>query len=105
MCYKVRFKVLISIPKEEVIYLFSDECPQSKEFAIYSMKDSLQEVSFPVNKIKDWYNLFIHSFIFVYLGSSESKSSKSWRTNFWSMTFFPIEGWKSGDSKNLRKNS
>ena len=52
MCYKVRFKVLISIPKEEVIYLFSDECPQSKEFAIYSMKDSLQEVSFPVNKIK-----------------------------------------------------
>ena len=43
--------------------------------------------------------------ILFYLGSSESKSSSSWRTNFWSMTFFPIDGWKSGDSRNLRKNS
>ena len=39
------------------------------------------------------------------LGSSESKSSKSWRTNFWSMTFFPMLGWKSGDSRNRKKNS
>ena len=54
MCCKTMFtglKFFEAIPKEEVIYLLSDECPQSKEFAVYSMKDSLQEVSFPVNKI------------------------------------------------------
>ena len=39
------------------------------------------------------------------LGSSLSKSSKSWRTNFWSMTFLPMLGWKSGDSRKRKKNS
>ena len=38
-------------------------------------------------------------------GSSLSKSSKSWSTNFWSMTFFPMLGWKSGDSRKRKKNS
>ena len=38
-------------------------------------------------------------------GSSLSKSSRSWRTNFWSITFLPILGWKSGDSRKRKKNS
>ena len=35
------------LPKEEVIYLLFDECPQPKKFPIYSMQHSFQEVSFP----------------------------------------------------------
>ena len=44
----INFKY-IYLPKEEVIYLFPDECPQSKEFTIYSMQDSLQKVPLPEN--------------------------------------------------------
>lgn len=38
-------------------------------------------------------------------GSSESNNSNNCRTNFWSITRFPMAGWKSELSKNLRKNS
>ena len=85
------------------------------------MQNRLQEVSFSGKKWLIWMNS-IYPLIMAYLGSSESKSSSSWRTNFWSITFFPakelgwapatqrfifkpIEGWKSGDSRNRRKNS
>jgi hypothetical protein len=29
----------------------------------------------------------------------------TWRTNFWSITFLPMPGWKSGDSRKRKKNS
>ena len=38
-------------------------------------------------------------------GSSLSNSSRSCSTNFWSITFLPILGWKSGDSRKRKKNS
>ena len=84
------------------------------------MQNRLQKVTFPDKKKFECNNSISQPI--AYLGSSESKSSSSWRTNFWSITFFPakelgwapatqrfifkpIEGWKSGDSRNRRKNS
>ena len=100
-------------PQEEVVDLFSDEGTQTQKFAVDSMQNRLQKVSFPEDKGFRLHHfprvLFCHQeFVMSYrnhLGSSESKSSSNWRTNFWSITFFPakrtfLKSWfdRSGDN-------
>ena len=38
-------------------------------------------------------------------GQSKNQTVLTCKTNFWSITFFPMFGWKSGDSRNRKKNS
>ena len=44
-------------------------------------------------------NVFILSTMIIYMYVC------TWRTNFWSITFLPMPGWKSGDSRKRKKNS
>ena len=72
-------------PQEEVVDLFSDEGTQTQKFAVDSMQNRLQKVSFPEDQVFTCTNfprvLFCNQEFVLsshnYLGSSESKSSSN----------------------------